>query len=530
MQTPTKVLIADGLSAEGIERMKSNTSIELMVYDAIPREDLKKMIGGVDILIVRSRTQVDRDLLEHCKSLKIVLRAGIGIDNIEVRAATDLGILVMNAPTGNIVTTAEHALAMLFAVSRHIPQADASMRAGKWDRKKYQGNEVRGKTLGLLGLGNIGKVVADRGKALGMKAIAYDPYLTAEAAARHGVGLVTFDELLAQSDYLSLHLPLTEQTKNLLNESALSKMKSSAYLINCARGGIVDEAALVKALENKKLAGAALDVFEKEPPPADHPLLKRPEVVLTPHLGASTDEAQLQVSLEVAEQVNEYIRNGVVKNAINVPNISLEQMKAVKPYLTLAERVGGFVAQVLPNENVKRLRIRFEGAITGYNREVLTLSVLKGFLTPLLSTSVNFVNVKNILRERGIRVEDSFDADCEDYSSLITLEVEAEGVVTCSGTLFGKEEPRIVQYDEFAIDAVPQGVILVTRNNDQPGVIGAMGSMLGSTGVNIARMHLGRNKKGEAVALINLDSPIDTATQQKLASVPGMLSVKQITL
>lgn len=533
MQKPCKVLIADGLSPDGINLMKANSSIELMIYDAIPRDDLKKMMDSVHILIVRSRTQVDRDLLEHGKSLKLVLRAGIGIDNIDVKAATDLGILVMNAPTGNIVTTAEHAIGMIFAVSRHIPQADASMRAGKWDRKKYQGNELRNKTLGLVGLGNIGKVVADRARALGMKVMAYDPYLSAEAAAKQGVEHITnLDTLFGQSDYLSFHVPLTDQTKNLLNRDTFKKVKKGAYIINCARGGIIDELALAEALESKQVAGAALDVFEKEPPSPDHPLLKRPEVVLTPHLGASTDEAQLLVSLEVADQVNEYIRNGVVKNAINVPNISLEQMKAVKPYLNLAEKLGAFVGQVLPQANVKKVSIRYEGTVTEYNREVLTLSVLKGLLSRLMSTSINFVNAKNVLRERGIRVEESFDAQCEDYSSLITVTVEGENNTTtkCSGTLFGKEEPRVVQYDNFLIDAIPEGVILVTSNNDQPGVIGNMGSVLGTKGVNIARMHLGRNNEGQAVALINLDSEIDGETQKKLGAIPGMLSVKQITL
>ena len=532
MQTPCKVLIADGLSAEGIEQMKANSAIELMVFDAIPREDLKKMMGSVDILIVRSRTQVDRDLLEHAKHLKIVLRAGIGIDNIEIPAATDLGIVVMNAPTGNIVTTAEHAIGMIFAVSRHIPQADASMRLGKWDRKKYQGNELRNKTLGLVGLGNIGKVVADRCRALGMKVVAFDPYLTAEAAAKQGVELTTFEGLLEVSDYISFHVPLTEQTRHLLNRETFKKVKPGVYIINCARGGVIDEMALAEALESKQVAGAALDVFEKEPPAADHPLLKRADVVLTPHLGASTDEAQLQVSFEVADQVNEYIRNGVVKNAINVPNITLEQMKSVKPYLSLSEKLGGFVAQVLPHTTVKKVSIRYEGTITEFNREVLTLSVLKGFLSHLMAMSINFVNAKNVLRERGIRVEESFDAQCEDYASLITLTVESEGSTTsCSGTLFGKEEPRIVVYDQFAIDAVPSGVILVTRNSDQPGVIGAMGSILGQEKVNIARMHLGRNKsRTEAVALINLDSKLESATQKKLEAIPGMLSVRQITL
>ena len=531
MDKRVKVLIADGLAEEGIAALKKISQIELEVHSALERSALKEKIKDTDILVVRSRTKVDRDLLEQTSHLKIVLRAGIGLDNVEVPVATDRGVIVMNAPTGNIVTTAEHALALLFSVTRNVPQADASLRAGKWEKKLYQGNELRGKTLGLLGLGNIGKVVASRAQGLEMKVCAYDPYVSAESAAKLGIDLKSFEELLEVSDYLSIHVPLIPSTKHLINEKAFKKMKRGAYLINCARGGIVDENAMMKALDEGILAGAALDVFETEPLPLDSPLLKRQDIVMTPHLGASTDEAQVQVGLESAEQISLYVREGVLKNAVNVPSISLDQLSVLKPYLLLAERLGGFLAQVASPQKIEKLKVHFAGTVSQYNREVLTLSVLKGFLSPLLSTPVNFVNARKLLKERGIRVEESFEGDCPDYNSLIELTVEGERKVSVAGTLFGKEEPRIVQIDHFNIDAIPQGHLLFTRNVDQPGVVGSLGTVLGSQGINIARMHLGRDpKKKEAIALINIDSEPSDKAIESLQAIRGMLMVRPIYL
>ena len=531
MESPLKVLIADGLAEEGIRVLKSLPKIQLEVHSALERSALKEKIQETDILVVRSRTKVDKDLLENSNRLKIVLRAGIGLDNVDVPIATDKGIIVMNAPTGNIVTTAEHALALLFAVTRHIPQADASLRNGKWEKKMFQGNELRGKTLGLLGLGNIGKVVASRAQGLEMKVCAHDPYISAESAGKLNIELKSLDELLGVSDYLSIHVPLTPSTKHLISDKAFQKMKKGAYLINCARGGIVDETAMLKALDNGTLSGAALDVFETEPLPSDSPLLKRADIVMTPHLGASTDEAQVQVGLESAEQIALYANEGVLKNAVNVPSISLDQLSVLKPHLLLAERLGGFLAQIAEPKKTEKLRVHYSGSVTQYNREVMTLSVLKGFLSPLLSTPVNFVNARKLLKERGIRVEESFDVDCPDYNSLIELSVEGESKVSVAGTLFGKEEPRIVRIDHFNIDAIPQGHLLFTRNVDQPGVIGSMGTVLGSQGINIARMHLGRDpKKKEAIALINIDSEPSEKALDALKSIPGMLAVRPIYL
>lgn len=527
-----KVLIADGLASEGLAKLKEIPGIELLEFKDIEREKLKQMMGSVDILIVRSRTQVDKDLLEAAKGLKLAIRAGIGLDNIDVAAATDRGVVVMNAPTGNIVTTAEHSLALLFAVSRHVAEADASLRQGKWEKKKFQGNELRGKTLGLVGLGNIGKAVAERAIGLRMKVVGFNPYLSEEAAAKHSIRLVQMDELLASADYVSVHVPLNNATKYLINRDALKRMKKGAYLINCARGGIVDETALVEALESKHLAGAALDVFETEPLPATSPLLKHSNVVLTPHLGASTDEAQVQVGLEVAEQVALYMREGVLKNAVNVPNVPREQIGTLKPYLDLCERLGAFAAQIAPSQTIERIRIRYEGTLSEMNREVLTLATLQGLLNALLSGGVNFVNARKIVKERGLRVEESTQGECADYAGLVELTLEGAGTsLTCSGTIFGKSEPRIVRIDRFNIDAIPSGYLLFTKNHDQPGVIGAMGSIIATQGINIARMHLGRDEATrQAIALINVDSELSAASLEALRKTKGMILAKQIKL
>ena len=526
-----RLLIADGLSSEAISRMKAIEGLEILDFKDIPRAELKELIPTVDILIVRSRTQIDKDLLHGARNLKLAIRAGIGLDNVDVAAATEQGVVVMNAPTGNIVTTAEHAIALLFAVSRHIARADASMRAGKWDKKSFQGSEIRGKTLGVLGLGNIGKAVAERAVGLKMHVLGYDPYLSEEAAAKYGVRLASLDEVLAKSDYLTIHVPLLDSTRGLIGKEAFSKVKKGAYLINCARGGIVDETAMIEALDAKILKGAALDVFETEPLPADHPLLKRNDVVLTPHLGASTEEAQYQVGLEVAEQVAEYVASGALKNAINVPNVSLDEMESLRPHLTLCEKLGAFAAQAVPHQNVKRICVHYEALAPGLRKEVLTLSVLQGFLSSLLGTPVNNVTARKTLKERGIVLEESVQDGCGDYASLVRLTVEGAQTLTVAGTLFGRGEPRIVQVDRFAIDGILNGSLLFTKNIDTPGVIGAMGSTLGAEGINIARMHLGRGEEqGDAIALVSVDSDLSPELLGAMRNIPGMTSVVQVRL
>ncbi len=528
-----RILIADGLAKEGLERLRQIPQVELLEHDALPKDQLEKLLPETDILIVRSRTQVNADLLSKSKRLKLVIRAGIGLDNIDVAAATQNAVIVMNAPTGNIVTTAEHALALLFAVSRHVAAADSSLRKGKWEKKKFQGHEIRGKTLGLVGLGNIGKAVAERAMGLGLKVLSFDPYLSAEAAARLKVELVDLDTLCAQSDYISIHVPFTPATKHLFNQDRIRKMKKGAYLINCARGGIVDETALIEALSAKHLTGAALDVFETEPLPTDHPLLQRDDVVITPHLGASTDEAQVQVGLEVAEQVTLYVQQGALRNAINVPNIAVDQIGTVKPYLTLCERLGGFASQMTSLENTELIRISYKGLQKSGNisSEILTLSVIKGFLSPHLSTPVNFVNARLLAKERGLRIEESFEDEAQDYSNLIEVQAVGKHSTKVTGTLFGRSESRIVKVDDYTIEAIPQGHLLYTENTDQPGVVGSIGTLLGSRGINIAGMHLGRDpKKGKALALISVDSAPSEEILNALRKTSGMLTVRPLYL
>jgi len=528
---PFRILIADGLALEGLSKLRALSGVELIEKKQMDRQEVLQLLPSAHALVVRSKTQVDQQLLKVGTNLRLVIRAGIGLDNVDIKAATNAGVVVMNAPTGNIVTTAEHAIGMLFAISRRIPEADASVRTGKWEKTRFQGNEIRAKALGIVGLGNIGKAVAQRARGLEMKLCGYDPFLSPEAAAKLHVALMPLDELLSRCDYITLHVPLMDSTRHMINESAIQRMKQGAYLINCARGGLVDEVALLKALESGHLAGAALDVFETEPLPKDSPLLKHPRVVMTPHLGASTEEAQVQVGLEVAEQVAEYLGSGALRNAINVPNVSHEQLTLLKPYLNLCEAMGSFAGQADPPKTLKKIQVRFEGSLSEQNLEILTLAMLKGLLSSTLSTPVNFVNVRKILAERGIPIEQTFSTDCKQYTSLVGLKLVGEKTLSVEGTLFGRGEPRCVSIDQFDIDFLPQGDLLFTRNIDQPGVIGLMGTALGDNGVNIARMHLGRDAaKGEAIALLAIDSRPSDAVLKTLRQIKGMLSVQPLSI
>ncbi len=531
MNNTLSILIADGLGNEGLDKLRSLPGVEVVDSTGISRDDLIKKLPHTDILIVRSRTEVDKALIESAGDrLKIVVRAGIGLDNIDVETASDRGVVVMNAPTGNTVTTAEHAIAMMFSVSRRIPAADASMRAGKWEKKKFQGSQLAGKTLGVVGLGKIGKTVAKQGQGLGMKVIGFDPYVTVEHATKNNIRLVSLEQLYAESHYITLHVPLIDSTQHLISDKAFALMKNKPYLINCARGGIVDEKALENALEKGQISGVALDVFETEPPPAQFPLYSRDNVVVTPHLGASTDEAQTLVGLEVAEALTQYVVDGVYKNAVNVPNLSLEQLQTLKPFIVLCERLGAFVGNLSP-KSVSKIIVHYEGAIAEEHNDVLTLSVLKGYLTPLLSTAVNFVNARQLSKDRGVKVEETFSEECANFASLVTLTVEGSHSISCAGSIFGKEEPRIVSIDGVTIDAIPAGCLLYTRNYDHPGVIGWMGTTLGTGGINISRMALGLDKKkNEAIALINIDSEVPQPLLQKLSQSKDMITVQQIFL
>ena len=438
----------------------------------------------------------------------------------------------MNTPTGKAVTTAEHALALMFAAARKVPQAVASLKGGQWDRKSFTGHQLAGQTLGVIGVGNIGKIVANRALGLQMTVIGFDPFLTEEAAEKLGIEPVSLDDLFARSNFITIHTPLNDKTRGLINKQAFQKMKSGMILINCARGGIVVEEDLHWALQEGIVASAAFDVFEKEPPDMDNPLFKMPQVVVTPHLGAATEEAQINVAVEIAERVSEYLADGTIRNAVNVPNVSAETLKVLGPYLNLAEKIGRFQGQLadsIPNE----VQIEYCGDISNQDFKPMTISVLKGLLTPMLSdVSVNYVNAPFIAEERGIKVVESKVRSHEDFTSLLRVTVRRKKEqVSIAGSIFGYANPRIVQLNDFYLEAVPEGNLLYVHNQDRPGVIGAIGSLLGESGVNISRMQLGlQEDTKEAVALYSIDRKLPPDLLAKLEALPNIISIKQLDL
>lgn len=524
-----KVLISDSLSPHGIEILKK-AGLEFDVKTGMSPEELKACIGDYHGLIIRSATKVTVEILDAAANLKVIGRAGSGLDNVDKVAATKKGIVVMNTPGGNTVTTAEHTIALMFAMARQIPQATASMKAGKWEKKRFMGVELYNKTLGIVGLGNIGKQVAKRALALQMDVIAYDPYLSEENAKEMGVKKVELTTLFSRSDFISIHTPITSDTKNLINKKTIQGMKDGVRIINCARGGIVDEADLYEALKSGKVAGVALDVFEKEPP-GDNPLLALDNVVCTPHLGASTEEAQENVAIAVAEQVADYLVNGVIRNAVNFPSVPSEQIARLKPYLTLAEKLGTFAAQVFEGA-VREITIEYRGEASELNTAPVTIALLKGFLTPILEETVNFVNAPIIAKERGIEVREMKSAEAGDYQSTLVLRVRADGKENhLIGTFLSRRDPRIVNINSFPVEIFPEGTMLFIYNNDKPGVIGNIGSYLGKCGINIARMHFGRETTGGmAISVVSIDSPITQKQLEEMKKLPNILSLKVVNL
>lgn len=527
-----KVLVSDKLSEKGLKILEDCDHIDLDVKTGLKPEELREIIGEYEALIIRSGTKVTADILEAAGKLKLVGRAGIGVDNVDLGAASKHGVIVENTPSGNAVTTAEHAVAMMFAVSRMIPQATMSMKEGKWEKKKFIGSELCNKSLGVIGVGNIGKIVANRALGLKMKVLAFDPFLTPEAASKMGIELVDLPELFRRSDYITVHVPLNDKTRGLINQESFSKMKDGVYIINCARGGVVDEKDLLPALESGKVAGAALDVFETEPPDGDSELVKHPRVICTPHLGASTDEAQVNVAVEVAEQVVDFFSNGEVRNAVNFPSLSGELAKVLKPYLELGEKLGILQGSITEG-NIRQINIEYTGEIANYPMAPITSCVLKGiFEVALMDVGVNYVNAPVLAKERGIKVVESKVSEAEGFTSLITVELETQdGKQIVCGTIFGTKHPRIVRVDDFYLEAVPEGNILLIRNIDKPGVIGSVGTLLGENGVNISRMQLGLSKdSGEALALYNVDTRVGDPVLKKLKELPNILSVKEFKL
>ncbi len=526
-----RVLVADDLSAEGVQILRA-AGLEVDVRVGMKPEQLEAVIGGYDAIAVRSATKVTARVLDRAERLKVVGRAGVGVDNVDLDAATRRGVVVMNTPGGSSVTVAELTVAMMMALSRHIAQATASVKAGKWEKKKFQGRELAGKTLGVVGIGNIGSVVVERCLGLRMRVIAYDPFISPEAAAKMGVTLVTLDEVWRDSDVISLHVPLTEQTRNIVDGRALARMKKGVLLVNAARGGLVDEKALAEALASGQVGGAALDVFEKEPPPADHPLLKLDGLICTPHLGASTEEAQAAVAVAIAEQMALYLTEGIVKNAVNVPSLPKEALQRFGPYLALAERLGSLVGQIAA-PGVSEVRIEYAGELAEAPQRPLTAQVLNGMLRHFLETPVNEVSAPAIARERGINVREERTAEAHDYVSLLTVSVRSQGGETAvvAGTVFGKQEARVVRMNQFRLEAVPEGEIILCENDDSPGVVGNIGGVLGAAGVNIAQVSLSREAVGRgAFAYINVDSQPEPDLLDKLRSLPHVRKVSHIRL
>ncbi|UCB48293.1 MAG: phosphoglycerate dehydrogenase [Deltaproteobacteria bacterium] len=525
-----KVLISDNLSESGVKIFQETPGIEVHVNTGLTPEELKGVIGQYHGLVIRSATKVTADIIEAAHNLKVIGRAGIGLDNVDIPAASKRGIVVMNTPEGNTITTAEHTIAMMMALSRNIPQATSSLKGGNWEKKKLQGRELYNKTLGLIGAGKIGRIVADRAKGMKMKVIVYDPYIKPEALEKLDLEPVALEELLKRSDYITIHTPRTDETLDMINKETLSKMKTGAMLINCARGGIVNEDDLYEALESGHLGGAAFDVFATEPP-GHIKLMSLSNFICTPHLGASTREAQDNVAVDVAEQIVAYLMHGTVKNAVNVPSIGPELMNILRPYAILAEKMGSLQTQLV-DSGILEVQISYSGNVTEYDVTPLTTAMLKGLLTPILRDDVNFVNASYIAAERGIKVVESKTKTSEDFASLLMLKVKSmEGVNIVSGTIFGKTMPRILRINDFYLEAVPEGHILLIHNEDIPGVIGRIGTTLGKHKVNIGRMNVGQERaKRQNVILLTTDVSVKDDILEKVRALDHVFSARRIEL
>ena len=525
-----KVLIADKVSPTCAEVLRA-AGLEADHRPGIGASDLRLAIADADGLVVRSDTQVTEDILAAAPRLRVVGRAGAGVDNIDVDAASRRGIVVMNAPGENTISAAEHTLSMLLSMARRIPAADRSMRAGRWEHgTTFMGVELYGKTLGVLGVGKVGREVASRARAFGMEVVGFDPVLTPEVASRLGVQILPLPEVLARADFLTLHLPLTAETRHLIGREQMQRCRRGVRIINVARGGVVDEVALVEALESGQVAGAALDVFEHEPP-SGSPLLRLDSVVLTPHLGGSTREAQEKVAARIAEQIAAYLRDGTVANAVNVEGVEPRLAPVLQPYRDLCGRLGRFLSALGPG-SYDEVLLEYAGSVNEYPTRPLTSAFLKGLLEGKLSDPINPVNALILAREAGIRVQETRAGESRDFTALITATLRGPaGARSAAGTLFGKRDPRLTRIDEFQIDAMPQGAMLIVSNDDRPGMVGRIGTLLGDAGVNIAYMSLGRDRSGgRAIAVLNLDSPIPRHLLNQLSAIDGVLWAEGVTL
>ena len=528
-----KVLVTDPLGKGGMTELRKEEGLEITEKPGVSPEELKKIIAGFDAIIIRSGTRLTREIIEAAKNLRVIGRAGVGVDNVDLAAATQRGIIVMNTPEGNTISTAEHTFSMLMALARNIPQAAASVKKGEWKRHDFLGTELNGKTLGVMGFGRIGREVGRRAASFGMKVLAFDPFISTASVTEYPVEFADLKSLLKAADFITVHTPLTPETKGILNSETFKLCKKGVRVINCARGGIIEEKALAEAIESGIVAGAALDVFEKEPPSADHPLLKLKQVICTPHLGAATQEAQENVAIDVVRQVVDALHERAIRNAVNLPNLDPETYKALRPWITLAEKIGMLHGQLFSG-SMRCVTIRYGGEVTRYSVNALTIAVLKGLLTPICGETVNFVNAPALAKERGIVVNESRSTQTEDFSNYIEVEVDGGGKNSILGTLFGNKLPRIVNINEFwGLDIDPHGNVLVVKNEDQPGVVGALGNILGKNKINIAEMSLARVTKGKktiALTTINTDNEISEKVLSEIRKFPPILDAKVVKL
>ncbi|MGE5314967.1 MAG: phosphoglycerate dehydrogenase [Acidobacteriota bacterium] len=524
-----KILITDPIEQSCVDIL-TREGFTVDNRPGLPAEEIKACIGEYAALVVRSGTQVTADIINAAHSMQVIGRAGAGVDNIDSESASRRGIIVMNTPGGNTVSTAEHTVSMMLSLSRNIPQANASLLAGKWERKKFMGAEVSGKTLGVVGLGKIGREVALRLKAFGMTVIGYDPVLASDVASKLGVELVDLPELYRRSDFITVHTPMTEETKGLLNDETLAQCKKGVRIINCARGGIVDEAALLRALESGHVAGAALDVFVKEPP-TDHPLLKHPKVIATPHLGASTEEAQEKVAIQIAHQIADALHNRGIAGAVNAVALQAGQPAEILPFLSLAEKIGKLIGQTMKG-TLKEITVTLRGEMLEKYRELLKAGVLHGIFTKVIGEPVNYVNSPFIAEEMGIRMSEKKEVDGADYLQLLSVEYATTSEKrTISGTVFGTTHPRLVRIDNYYFEVNPEGVMLVYTNIDRPGMLASVGSILAASNINIAGLSLGRSGVGEkALTIVAVDNEIPASVVKQIEAVDGILDARVVSL
>jgi D-3-phosphoglycerate dehydrogenase / 2-oxoglutarate reductase len=525
-----KILISDKLADDGINYLNQQDGIQIHIQTGLDEDELCSLIPDYDALLIRSGSTVTKKVLQAGTKLKVVGRAGIGVDNVDVSAATEQGVIVMNTPDANATTTAELAIAHMFSLSRNLPEANVSVREGKWERSRLTGAEVSHKTLAILGFGTIGRIVAQRGNGLKMRVIAYDPFVTPEVFAQYGAEPVGLDDLVEQADYLTLHCPMMEKTRGIINAEKLAKMKPSAYLINCARGGLVDEDALYDALKNKRIAGAALDVYENEPP-KESPLLQLDNITFTPHLGASTREAQVAVSVEIARQVVTYLTTGEAVNALNLPRLSAEELAKSRQFMMLANILGKVLVNLVDGP-IKQLEVGAYGKAAEVEIRPISVEALVGLLADQVSTPVNSVNAENIAKRQGISLVETKTEESQGYLSLIRVAGHCGNkVVSLEGTLLGDCHPRLVSIDNYEIEVVPEGTLLITRHDDKPGVISAISSVLGQANINISRMQVGMaDSQHQAMAVISISEPVDEDLFKALCDIPAVHTLKQIEL